>query len=124
MVEGYDLRMVSQASYRSQIGVVFQDVILLNTTLRENISLVKPDATDEDIEAAARAAEIHETIMEFPDGYQTAVGERGKRLALGGPVIYSTSAMLTELARTRTRDSPGPGVCVSMSRRSSTSGPR
>jgi ATP-binding cassette subfamily B protein len=58
-------------------------VILLNTTIRDNICLVKPEATDEEIEAAARAAEIHETITELPDGYQTVVGERGKRLALG-----------------------------------------
>jgi ATP-binding cassette subfamily B protein len=83
LLDGYDLRTVSQTSFRSQIGVVFQDIILLNATIRENICIVKPDATDEEIEAAARAAGIHETVMELPEGYLTLVGERGSHLALG-----------------------------------------
>ena len=78
-----DLRMTSQGSLRRQIGVVFQESFLLNATVRENIALARPEASQAEIEAAARAAEIHDTIAALPDGYDTVVGERGGRLSGG-----------------------------------------
>ncbi|HEU4321962.1 MAG TPA: ATP-binding cassette domain-containing protein [Roseiflexaceae bacterium] len=82
-VDGHDLRGVTQDSLRTQIGVVFQDPMLLNTTVRENIRLGCAGASDAEVEAAARAAEVHETIMRMPLGYDTPVGERGSRLSGG-----------------------------------------
>ncbi len=81
--DGNDVRAVSQESLRGQLGIVFQESILFNTTIRENIRIGKPDATDAEIEAAARAAEMHELILAMPDGYDTNVGERGGRLSGG-----------------------------------------
>lgn len=83
LIDGYDLGQVDQHSFRGQIGVVLQEAPLLNTTVRENICLVKPDATDEEVIAAARLAEIHDMIMALPQGYHTPVGEGGKRLSPG-----------------------------------------
>ena len=81
--DGRDLREVSQESLRGQLGIVFQESLLFNTTIRENIRIGKPEATDEEVEAAARAAEIHGIIAAMPEGYDTAVGERGGRLSGG-----------------------------------------
>jgi ATP-binding cassette subfamily B protein len=65
------------------IGVVFQDSFLFHATARDNLLYAKPDATDDEIEAAARAAFIHDFIAALPDGYDTLVGERGHRLSGG-----------------------------------------
>jgi ATP-binding cassette subfamily B protein len=81
--DGIDLRTASQESLRRQIGIVFQESFLLNTTVAENIALGRPGASQAEIEAAARAAEIHEFITVLPDGYATVVGERGGRLSGG-----------------------------------------
>jgi ATP-binding cassette subfamily B protein len=81
--DGYDLTTMSAASARGQIGVVFQDNFLFDTTLRENIGFGKVGATDEEIEAAARAAEVHDFISQLPRGYDTVVGERGAMLSGG-----------------------------------------
>ena len=81
--DGNDLRESSLASLRSQIGVVFQESLLFDTTIRENIRVGNPDATDEQVEAAANAAELPDAIMSLPHGYDTAVGERGGRLSGG-----------------------------------------
>jgi ATP-binding cassette subfamily B protein len=81
--DGHDLRHVTQASLRAQIGAVFQESFLFNTTIRENIRLGRPDATDEEVESAAAAAEIHDFILTLPQGYETQVGERGGRLSGG-----------------------------------------
>lgn len=82
-LDGHDLRQVTQASVRAQIGTVLQDTVLFNTSVRENIRLGRPEATDADVEAAARAAEIHDFITSLPDGYDTVAGERGARLSGG-----------------------------------------
>jgi ATP-binding cassette subfamily B protein len=81
--DGVDLRDATLSSVRQQIGVVFQESFLFDTTLRENIRMGRLDATDEEVEAAAAAAEIHEQIMSMPEGYHTVVGERGSRLSGG-----------------------------------------
>jgi ATP-binding cassette, subfamily B, bacterial len=82
-IDDQPIRDVSQASLRGQMGMVFQDSHLVNTTIRENIRLGKLDATDAEIEAAAKAAEIHDTAARMPDGYDTVVGEAGGRLSGG-----------------------------------------
>jgi ATP-binding cassette, subfamily B, bacterial len=82
-IDGHDLRRVTQASLRGQIGAVFQESFLFKTTLRDNIRLGKPGATDEEVEAAAKDAEIHDFITSLPAGYDTDVGERGQCLSGG-----------------------------------------
>jgi ATP-binding cassette, subfamily B, bacterial len=78
-----DLRQVTQDSLRAQTSAVFQDTFLFNTTLAENIRLGRPGATDQEIKAAAQAAQIHDLIVSWPEGYDTVVGERGGRLSGG-----------------------------------------
>ncbi len=82
-IDGYDLREVTLDSLRSQIGIVLQETTLFGGTIRENIAFGKPDATLEEIQAAAKAAAAHDFIMSFPDGYDTHVGERGTTLSGG-----------------------------------------
>jgi energy-coupling factor transporter ATP-binding protein EcfA2 len=81
--DGRDIRAATLASLRGQLGVVFQESFLFDATIRENIAMGKPNATDEEVEAAAKAAELHEFITELPRGYDTLVGERGGRLSGG-----------------------------------------
>ncbi|KAH7926500.1 hypothetical protein BV22DRAFT_1032756 [Leucogyrophana mollusca] len=83
LIDGQDIRDVSQASLRAAIGVVPQDPVLFNTGIGYNIGYGKFDASSSEIEAAAQAAQMHERIMSFPDGYETKVGERGVRLSGG-----------------------------------------
>ena len=83
LVDGKDIREVTLHSLRSCIGVVAQDVYLFSGSVRENIAYGKVDATDEEIEAAARMAGAHEFISTLPDGYNTYVGERGVKLSGG-----------------------------------------
>ena len=82
-LDGYDVREVTLASLRSQIGVVMQSSLLFSGPVRDNIAYGKPDATQEEIEEAARAAQADEFIRNLPDGYDTVVGERGIGLSGG-----------------------------------------
>jgi len=82
-IDGYELRDVTIDSLRSQIGIVLQETTLFSGTIRENIAFGKPDATQEEVENAAKAAAAHDFIMSFPDGYDTHVGERGQTLSGG-----------------------------------------
>jgi len=82
-LDGIDIRHIKKSSLRAQIGIVQQDVFLFAGTIRENIAYGKPNATDAEIEAAARRAEIHEDIMKMPKGYDSVVGERGIKLSGG-----------------------------------------
>ena len=82
-IDGQDVRDVTQESLRRAIGLVQQDVYLFDGTLRENIEYGRPGASDEEIVAAAKKANIHEFIAGLPDGYDTVVGERGSRLSGG-----------------------------------------
>ena len=82
-IDGYDLRDVTIDSLRSQIGIVLQETTLFSGTIRENIAFGKPDATLEQIQAAAQAAAAHDFILAFPEGYDTHVGERGQTLSGG-----------------------------------------
>ena len=82
-VDGWDVRDVTLDSLRSQIGTVLQETTLFSGTIRENIAYGRPDATEEEIVAAARAAEAHDFITAFDEGYETPVGERGVTLSGG-----------------------------------------
>ncbi len=83
LIDGQDVRDVTQASVRAAIGVVPQDTVLFNDTIRYNIGYGRPGATEAEIEAAARLAHIHDLILTMPDGYDTLVGERGLKLSGG-----------------------------------------
>jgi ATP-binding cassette subfamily B protein len=82
-IDGHDLRDVTLDSLRSQIGIVLQETTLFSGTIRENIAFGKPEATLEEIQAAAKSAAAHDFIMSFPEGYDTHVGERGTTLSGG-----------------------------------------
>ncbi len=82
-LDGHDLRDLTVASLRGHIGLVTQDTILFNDTIRNNIAYSKPDATQREIEAAAKAANAHDFILQTPQGYETLIGERGVRLSGG-----------------------------------------
>lgn len=82
-IDGLDIRDVKLDSLRNQIGIVPQETILFSTTVRENIRYGRLEATDEEVVAAAKAANAHEFIMEMPEGYDTKIGERGLNLSGG-----------------------------------------
>jgi subfamily B ATP-binding cassette protein MsbA len=82
-IDGNDLRDVQLRTYREQVGVVAQESILFNTSIRENIRYGRLEATDSEVEAAADAASIHESILALPDGYETKIGEEGIKLSVG-----------------------------------------
>lgn len=82
-IDGVDIRSYSLASLRSQLGVVTQEAFLYSGTIRDNIRLAKPDATDEEVEEAAKRAYAHAFIAALPEGYETEVGERGVKLSGG-----------------------------------------
>jgi len=82
-IDGQDLRALSQDSVRAAIGIVPQDTVLFNDDIRYNIRYGRPSASDAEVEAAAKAAHIHDFIVSLPDGYGSAVGERGLKLSGG-----------------------------------------
>jgi ABC-type multidrug transport system fused ATPase/permease subunit len=82
-IDGVDIRSVTIESLRRNVGVVLQDTFLFTATIRDNIAYGRPEATQEEIEAAARIAQIHDFIVSLPDGYDTWVGERGMTLSGG-----------------------------------------
>jgi ATP-binding cassette subfamily B protein len=83
LIDGYDVRDVTIESLRRQIGIVLQETNLFTGTIRDNIAFGRPDASDEEVIAAAKAAAAHDFIMSFPAGYDTPVGERGTTLSGG-----------------------------------------
>src|SRR5439155_25101140 len=82
-IDGHDLRVVTQQSLREQLGIVPQEGFLFSGSVWENIAFGRPDATDDDVRAAAKAVGAHEFICALPNGYETEVGERGIQLSGG-----------------------------------------
>ena len=82
-IDGVDVRDLTFASLAGAVGVVSQETYLFHASVRENLRFAKPDATDEEVEEAARAGQIHDLIASLPDGYETVVGERGYRFSGG-----------------------------------------
>jgi ATP-binding cassette subfamily B protein len=83
LIDGHDLRDIQTHSLRQNIGIVLQDTVLFAASIRENIAFGRPNATDEEVIAAARDAQAHDFILQTPDGYATRVGERGITLSGG-----------------------------------------
>jgi ATP-binding cassette subfamily B protein len=82
-IDGIDVRELTFASLAATVGVVSQETYLFHATVRDNLRFARPDATDEEVEEAARAAQIHDLIARLPEGYDTVVGERGYRFSGG-----------------------------------------
>jgi ATP-binding cassette, subfamily B, bacterial len=103
-LDGVNIEDYERASLRREVGVVLQDALLFGASIRENIAYGKPDATDEEIEEAARQAHIHEFIQTLPHGYDTLVGERGgtlsggqrQRLSLARAIIKHPSVLILD----------------------------
>src|SRR5262249_27843614 len=98
-IDGTDLRELTFDSLAHTVGVVSQETYLFHASVRENLRFASPEATDEEIETAARAAQIHDTIAGLPEGYDTIVGERGFRFSAG-------EKQRTAIARTILRTPP------------------
>ena len=99
LVDGQDIRDITQDSLRAVIGVVPQDTVLFNDTIRYNIAYGRPGATQDQIEHAARLAQVHDFVLRLPDGYDTRVGERGLKLSGG-------EKQRVAIARTILKDPP------------------
>ena len=93
-IDGHELRGVTQASLRRQMGIVLQDTFLFAGTIRDNIRFGRLDATDAEIEAVARAVNAHDFIISYADGYDTEVQERGSRLSVGQRQLISFARAL------------------------------
>jgi ATP-binding cassette subfamily B protein len=94
LVDGQDIRDVTIESLRSQVGIVLQDTFIFSGTIRDNIRFGRLDATDEEVEEAAKAVRAHDFIMSLPDGYDTEVQERGNVLSMGQRQLLSFARAL------------------------------
>jgi len=94
LIDGHDIRDVKVESLRKQIGIVLQDTFIFSGTIRDNIRFGRLDATDEEIEAAAKAVDAHDFIMKLPKGYNTEVEERGNALSMGQRQLLSFARAL------------------------------
>jgi len=94
LIDGTDVRDVTLDSLRSQIGIVLQDTFIFSGTIRDNIRYGRPDASDAEVEAAARAVRAHDFISQLPDGYDTEVQERGSALSMGQRQLLSFARAL------------------------------
>jgi len=88
-IDGHDLRDVAQRSLHRQLGIVLQDTFLFSGTIRDNIRYGRPEASDDEVVASAKAVNAHDFIMNLPQGYDTEVQERGARLSVGQRQLVS-----------------------------------
>jgi len=93
-IDGHDVRSVTLESLRRQMGVMLQDTFIFSGTIRDNIRYGKLNATDEQIERAAKAVHAHEFIMQLPNGYDTVVEERGSTLSMGQRQLIAFARVL------------------------------
>lgn len=94
LIDGHDIRDVTQSSLRRQIGIVLQEPFLFTGTICENIRYGRLDATDEEVEEAARAVGLHDLVLQLPDGYNTTIRERGRNLSVGQRQLISFARAL------------------------------
>lgn len=124
LFDGVDLRQATENSLRSQIGLVSQDVILFNCSVRENIRMGCLEATDEQVEAAAKAAEIHDFILTLAQGYNTPLGERGgqlsggqrQRIALARALVRNPAILILDEATSALDPVTEAGIFATLSR--------
>ena len=124
LIDGYDINKLQLNSVRRQIGIVPQDSLLFEGTIRDNISLTSPDATSEEIIEAARVACAHDFIMELPEGYATRIGERGaglsggqrQRIAIARSVLQRPQLLILDEATSALDYLTERQVCINLKR--------
>lgn len=116
-LDGRDLRDLTRSALRRQISVVLQETLLVDGTVRDNIAFGCPDATDAEIEAAARAADAHDFVTALPEGYDTPVGGRGRRLSGGQAQRVAIARALVKDAPVLVLDEPTTGLDVASTER-------
>ncbi len=122
-LDGLDLREMARPDFRQAIALVPQDPVIFAATARENIRFGRPDASDAEVEAAARAAAAHDFLAALPEGYETHVGERGvmlsggqkQRIAIARAILRDAPVLLLDEATSRARRRKRGGRCSARS---------